>query len=137
MPSLILRRLAVCAAIALLVSACQNVPKYKKSNGKFDEWSSYQGKHFEPSHGVVSAINPAAGTVTITNGKDVKVFPVTANTRIIDEGTDIPLAQLPLNEAVKYTVTEDGAHLLTVWYGHRLYVFPSAGAQKKAHSPSL
>jgi hypothetical protein len=126
-------RIALCAAAALLVTACQNVPKYKKSNGKFDEWSGYEGKHFHPSTGVVSAIDTTANTITISTGKDSKVYPVTAQTRIIHEGADIPLAQLPLNQQVKFTLSDDGVQLLTVWYGSHLFEYQHAAVKKVSY----
>jgi len=122
---------AICA-VALLMCACQNVPKYKKTNGKkFDEWGSYEGRHFEPSNGTVAAVDPAANTVTILQGRDTKVFTLSPATRIIHEGTNIPLAQLPLQQQVKFTLSDDGKQLLTIWYGERLYTFhiPHPGQQ--------
>jgi hypothetical protein len=114
-------------------SACQNVPKYKKSNGKFDEWGSYEGKNFKPSSGTITATDLKANTVTITRGTNSRVFPVTPQTRIMHEGTDITLAQLPLNEAVKYTLAGDGTQLLTIWYGHGVAQL-HGGPQHKSQS---
>lgn len=118
-------------AATLLLPACQNVPKYKKSGGKFDEWKEYEGKNFAPTSGTIAAIDTTAHTVTISDGKDSHVLPVTAATRIMHEGTDVPLAQLPLKTEVKYTVSQDGTRLLTIWYGHRLNQNHPAAAQHK------
>ena len=115
----------------LLLSACTDVPKYKRSSGRFDEWGGYEGKHFKPSSGVVLAIDPKAGTVTISHGKEGKTYPVTAETRIIHEDQDIPLAQLPLQTEVKYTTFQDGSTLRTIWFGHRLGQFLRRPPQKK------
>jgi hypothetical protein len=104
----------------LLMTGCQNVPKYKTASGKFDEWKGYEGRNFAPSSGTVTAVDATANTVTISRGKDSKVYPVTAQTRIMHEGDDIPLAKLPLNTAVKYTISQDGQRLLTLWYGHAI-----------------
>ena len=114
-------RLAACAATLLLISACANVPKYKYSNGRFPEWSTYEGKHFYPANGSVTAIDPSANTVTIGEGNEAKVFTITPATRIVHEGTDIPLTELPLNQKVKYIVSDDGRHLTSIWFGTRLY----------------
>jgi len=127
-------RLAACAAAVFLVSACQNVPKYKRSNGKFNEWKTYEGKNFSPSNGVVAAIDPAANSITITEGSNNKVFTVTPDTRIMHEGTDITLAELPLHEAIKFTMTDDRKQLLTIWYGVHLDTFHRAVAQKAKNS---
>lgn len=110
--------IAAFAAAALLLSSCQNVPKYKHSSGKFDEWKSYQGNNFEPVSGAVAAIDTQANTITIIRDKKKTVFPVTSETRIMHQTALIPLSQLPVNTAVRYTVSDDGAKLLTVWYGH-------------------
>jgi len=125
-----LRPLIILCATAVLFPACQNVPKYKKASGRFNEWSSYEGKHFEPTSGVISAKDLQANTVTITHGNDSKVYPIGPRTRIIHEGTDITLAELPLQESVKYTFADDGKELLTIWYGHQLST-PHAAAQHK------
>jgi len=122
------RVIACAGALLLLVSACQLSPKHRMSNGKFPEWDAVQGKHFFPSNGSVTAIDTTASTVTIVHGKDTKVYPVTANTRIIHEGTDIPLAQLPLNQAVKYSLSTDGKRLLSIWFGERLYTYHRPGS---------
>lgn len=119
----------------LLVSACFSVPKYKRANGRFDEWELYETKHFYPSNGTVTAVDPAAGTVTILNGKNSRVFTVTAGTRIMHEGTDIPLAQLPLNQTIKYTLSQDGSRLLTIWYGTRTFEFHRPGSAQHAATP--
>jgi hypothetical protein len=121
-------RIAACAAALLLVSACQNVPKYKRSSGKFDEWGTYQGKSFSPFTGTVAAVDPAAQTITITRGETTTSYAVTSETRIMHEGTDITIAQLPLNQAIKYTVAADGKRLLTVWYGTHTNAAAHAGA---------
>ena len=120
-------RVATCAVALVLVTACQNVPKYKKSSGKFAEWSSYEGKHFSPANGTVTAIDTKANTVTIGQGENAKVFPVTPKTRIFHEGADIQLAQLPVNQGVKYTLSEDGKQLLILWYGQRLFTYRAHG----------
>jgi hypothetical protein len=127
-PTLIL---SLCAVAFLLLPACQNVPKYKKSNGRFDEWQSVEGKHFAPSTGTVAAVDLQANTVTITKSADTRVVTVTPHTRIIHEATDIPLAQLPLNQDIRYTMSTDGQQLLTIWYGHLLYAPQRPAAQKK------
>jgi len=94
-------RATACAGALLLISACGDIPKYKHSSGKFPEWADYEGKHFYPANGTVTAIDTTANTVTIGNGDNASVFAVTPSTRIVHEGTDIPLAQLPLNQSVK------------------------------------
>jgi hypothetical protein len=101
----------------MLVSACQNVPRYKNSNGEFDEWGSYEGKNFSPSNGTVTAVDLAAQSISIAKGKSSQVYLVTPTTRLMHEGTDITLDQVPINHAVKYTLAKDHLHLLTVWYG--------------------
>jgi hypothetical protein len=120
--------LASCAAALLLLPACQNVPKYKRSSGKFAEWSSYEGRSFSPSNGKVTAVDPVAQTITIANGDNTKVYPVTSETRIMHEGDDITLSQLPLNQDIKFTMSEDRKRLLTVWYGTQLNTAPHANA---------
>jgi hypothetical protein len=106
-----------CTAALLLLSACQNVPKYKRSSGNFDEWATYQGKGFNPFNGTVLAVDTTANSITIKRENDTRVYAVTPATRIMHEGTDITLAQLPLNQAIRYTLTGDGKGLFTVWYG--------------------
>jgi hypothetical protein len=130
-------RVAACAAAALLLSACQNVPKYKRSNGKFDEWGSYEGKNFQPSNGTVVAIDPTANTITIKKGEVSKDYPVTAETRLMHEGTDITLAEFPINTQVKFSLSEDGSHLDTVWYGHHLYTAPVLLHKQKQKTQTL
>ncbi len=109
------------AAALLIVSGCQNVPKYKRSSGRFDEWGSYQGKSFSPLLGTVTAVDTAGQTITISRAAITTVFTVTPTTRMMHEGTDITLAEVPVNQAVKYTVASDGKRLLTVWYGTHTY----------------
>ena len=92
----------------------------RRRSGKFNEWQSYEGKHFAPESGTVTAVDPATSKVTIARGNAVKVLTVTPDTRIMHEATDIPLAQLPLKTSIKYTLSDDGKQLLTIWYGHRL-----------------
>jgi hypothetical protein len=121
-------RLAACAAALLLIAGCQNVPKYKKSSGKFNEWKSYEGDYVKPIEGIVTAVDPAAHTITIQHGDATKVFPVTADTRLMHQGDDITLAQLPINQGIRYTLSEDGSHLLTVWYGRRTVTLPGAAS---------
>ena len=127
-------RTAACAAAVLLVCACENTAKFKRSNGKFPEWETYESKHFFPSNGTVTVIDTTANSVTIVHGKDSNVYPVTSATRIIHEGTDIPLAQLPVNQPVKYTLSEDGHRLISIWYGQRLYTYQRPGSQAKKQS---
>lgn len=115
------RAVAMAALIACL-AACQDVPKYKKSNGNFDEWREYEGTNFKPSSGSVAAMDTAAGTLTIKKGSDKKVYRVTPQTRIMHEATDIPLAQLPIGQEVKYRLTDDRKTLLSVWYGQHVDV---------------
>jgi len=123
------RRVFFVAGALLMAAGCQDVPKYKKSSGKFNEWGSYEKAYYEPSAGKVTAIDAAAGTITISRGKDNRVLPVTAETRIMHEGTDITLAELPLNQEVKYTLSPDRKRLMTVWYGvHLLQVHPPTAA---------
>jgi len=109
----------LCAAAILLCTACQNVPKYKRSGGKFDEWAMYQGKGFSPSDGTVTAVDATAQTITIKTEKNVKIFNVTPDTRLLHNGDDITLAQLPLNTEVKFTVLDGGRELHSVWYGQQ------------------
>jgi hypothetical protein len=124
--------LALCAI--LLLAACQNVPKYNKASGKFDEWGQYEGKNFSPSSGNITATDLKANTVTISRGRNSKVFPITPQTRIMREATDITLAQLPLNQAVKYTLSDDGKQLLTIWYGPHTNPVQHAAPQHKAQN---
>jgi hypothetical protein len=111
------RSIAICAATLLLLPACQNVPKYKRANGRFNEWGDYEGKDFSPSRGVDTAVNLATQTITIIEGERTSEFIVTADTRLYHNGDEIALAALPLNQNVKFTCTGDRKHLLTVWYG--------------------
>ena len=108
---------AATATALLILCACQNVPKYKKSSGKFDEWSEYEGRGFSPSSGIVTAVDIPAGTITIGAGTKQEIFTVLPTTRIIHQGTDITLAELPPHQVVKYTVSADRKRLLSVWYG--------------------
>ena len=112
------RPLVVCAAALLLLPACQNVPKYKKSSGRFDEWKSYEGKGFRPASGIDTAIDTAAQTITITKDNKPQVYNVTPDTEIMHNGDNITLAELPLNQTVKYTLEADHRTLATVWYGN-------------------
>ncbi|HEX4086817.1 MAG TPA: hypothetical protein VHY22_18025 [Chthoniobacteraceae bacterium] len=128
-------RIILCASIALLAAACQNAPRYKKGSGKFDEWQSYQGKGFAPSGGHVAAVDVAAGTITMSTGKDTRVLKVTKETRIIHEDTDIPLAQLPLNQGVKYVMSQNGKRLMSVWYGNHSFAFRRPGNNSKNAKP--
>lgn len=105
---------------ATLLCACQNVPQYKHSGGKYDEWKSYDQKTYQPSNGTIVAVDSAAGAVTILRGKNKKVFTVTPATRIMHQGQAITLAQLPLNQVVKYTLAPGSTELRTIWYGHLL-----------------
>jgi hypothetical protein len=131
-PSARLRsRLSACAIVLVLLPACQNVPKYKRSSGKFAEWSSYEGRSFSPSNGTVTAVDTTAQTITITQDENSRVFPVTSETRIMHEGDDITLAQLPLNQEIKFTLSYDRKRLLTVWYGTHSNAAPRAGAARK------
>jgi hypothetical protein len=116
-----------CALALLLLSGCQNVPKYKRSSGRFDEWVSYQGKNFTPIVGTLSGVDLSAQTITVTRGTKVALFPVTPETRIMHEGTDITLAQLPLNQTIKFTLSADGQRLLTIWYGTHTFETSRAG----------
>jgi hypothetical protein len=125
---------SLCAIALLLLPGCQNIPKYKNSNGKFDEWQSVEGKHFAPSVGTVSAIDLQASTVTVTKGAATRVLTITPRTRIIHEAADISLAQLPLHQDIRYTMSSDGQQLLTIWYGHLLYAPQRPAAQKKQSS---
>jgi len=124
-------RATACAGALLLISACGDIPKYKHSSGKFPEWADYEGKHFYPANGTVTAIDTAANTVTIGNGDNASVFAVTPSTRIVHEGTDIPLAQLPLNQSVKYIQSQDGKELISIWFGTRLYQIRGPGTSRQ------
>jgi hypothetical protein len=121
--------LGLCAAAILLCAGCQNVPKYKRSSGKFDEWGMYQGNGFKPAEGTVTAVDVAAQTITIRAGKNAKVFTVTPDTRLVHDGDDITLAQFPLNTTVEFTVLNGGKELHSVWYGeHEENVAPGGRA---------
>jgi len=124
-------RATACAGALLLISACGDIPKYKHSSGKFPEWADYEGKHFYPANGTVTAIDTTANTVTIGNGDNASVFAVTPSTRIVHEGTDIPLAQLPLNQSVKYIQSQDGKELISIWFGTRLYQIRGPGTSRQ------
>jgi hypothetical protein len=124
-------RIAATASCLLLLCACQNVPKYKKSSGKFDEWKAYQGDNFEPSSASVTAVDVAANTVTVSeHGKRV-VLNVLPTTKIMHEGDDITLAQLPVKTEIKFTFSEDGKQLRTIWYGHSEAVHHNAQTKDK------
>jgi len=123
----------ILALVLLLLCGCQNVPKYKKDSGKFPEWAGYEGKNFYPSNGTVAAIDTTANTVTIIHGGGSKVYAVAPNTRIIHEGTDVPLAQLPVNQTIKYGLSPDGKQFRSIWFGQRLYQYhPPVPAKKPA-----
>ncbi len=124
--------MSLCAA-ALLVSGCQNVPKYKRSGGKFDEWGTYQGKGFSPSNGTVLAVDAAANTITIKREDSPMVYSVTPKTRIMHEGTDITLDKLPIGQAIKFTLAADGKGLLTVWYGSHINASTHAAHVGRRH----
>ena len=129
-----LPRIAACAALLLLFSACWTPwtppPKYKRANGRFPEWDSYESKHFYPTNGIVTAIDTTANTVTVGHGDESRVLAVTPKTRILHEGTDISLAELPVNQNVKYLVSADGKESLSIWFGTRLYTYhPPTGAR--------
>jgi hypothetical protein len=126
-------RLILCVAALALLCGCQNVPKYKRSNGKFAEWSEYEGKSFSPSRGTVTAVDLKANAITIGSGKDSRVWPVTSTTRIINEGTDVPLSQLQVNQDVRYVTTPDRKELISVWYGKDLNVAHRTGGTKGKH----
>lgn len=108
---------SLCAAALLLLPACQNVPKYKRANGRFDEWGGYEGKNFKPSHGVDTAIDLSTQTITVVQGTATKQYVVTPDTKLFFNGDQITLVQLPLNEAIKFTTADDRKTLVTVWYG--------------------
>ncbi|MGA3169409.1 MAG: hypothetical protein ABSE62_00190 [Chthoniobacteraceae bacterium] len=124
-------RIAGCAAAALVISACANAPRYKPSSGHWDEWQTYETKHFSPSDGVVTAIDVAANTVTIRRGKDTKVYPVTADVRIIHEGTDVPLAQIPIHQQVKFALSQDGQRLLSIWFGTQTFQYRQGSSRQQ------
>ena len=125
-------RVAATTACVLLLCACQSVPKYKKSNGKFDEWKDYEGRNFQPTSAVVVSVDAAANTVTVAeHGKNV-VLNVLPTTRIMHEGTDIALVQLPVHTEIKITFSEDGTQLRTIWYGeHSNAIHHGSGAKPK------
>jgi hypothetical protein len=127
------RGFSACTAALVLLSACQNVPRYKRASGKFDEWSTYQGKNFSPSSGTVLAVDTAANTITIKREETSIVCDVTPKTRITHEAADITLAQLPLNQAIKFTLAGDGKTLLTVWYGIHINASTHAGHVARKH----
>jgi hypothetical protein len=110
-------RIAATASCLLLLCACQNVPKYKKSSGKFNEWAGYQGNRFGPSIGTVTAVDAAANTITVSeHGKNMPLI-VLPTTRIMHNQTDIALAQVPLHAEIKFRLSEDGKQLRSIWYG--------------------
>ncbi len=119
------------AAAALFAAACTNIPKYHPANGEFNDWQTYETKHFSPASGTVTAIDTTANTITIKKGKDLKVYPVLPDTRIIHESTDIPLAQVPLNQPIKFTLSQDGTRLLIVWWGTHTYEYHYVRAARK------
>jgi len=129
-------RIAGCAAAAFIVSACADGPRYKPSSGHWDEWGSYETKHFSPSNGVVTAIDVAANTITIRKGKETVTYPVTDKTRILNEGNDVTLAQIPIHQQVKFTLTEDGQRLLGVWFGTQTFQYRQS-ASARQHQSSL
>jgi len=116
-PALSRRRIAICAAALMLLPGCQNVPKYKRANGRFADWCDYEGKDFKPDHGIDTAVNLAAQTITVVQGDDTNDFIVTPDTRLYHNGDDITLADLPPNQTIKFTLADDRKHLVTVWYG--------------------
>jgi hypothetical protein len=111
------RRIAICAAALLLLPACQNVPKYKRANGRFDEWGDYEGKNFKPSRGIDTAVNLTTQTITVVQGDETKELVVTPDTKLFHNGDEITLADLPLNQNLKFTLADDRKSLVTVWYG--------------------
>jgi hypothetical protein len=137
LPSPCLFARAACAGALLLISACGDVPKYKHSNGRFPEWAGYEGKHFYPANGTVTAIDATAHTVTIGSGDKASVFAasvfaITPSTHIVHEGADVTLAELPLNQKVKYIRSKDGKALVSIWFGTRLFqIRPPAGASRQ------
>jgi hypothetical protein len=116
--SLACPRAAVCAAALLLLPACQNVPKYKKIKDHFDEWHQYQGRGFKPTVGIDSAVNLSTQTITIVDEEGSRDYIVTPDTQLYHNGDIITLADLPLNQTIKFTFASDHTHLLTVWYGN-------------------
>ena len=102
---------------ALILAGCTDAPKYKKSSGNFNEWRTYEGTSFEPVTAVLSGVDLQANTVTLNKGSATRTFTVTPSTRILHEKADITLAQIPLNTEVKYSVSQDGSRLLSIWYG--------------------
>jgi hypothetical protein len=126
--------LLVSAAALLLLPACQSTSKYKKmSSGKFDEWSGYEGKNFKPSHGIDTAIDLNAQTITIAQDDVSKVYPVTSSTRIMHDGDDITLAELPLNQQIRFTLEEDHQHLASVWYGTHTNAWVGGAGSARRH----
>jgi hypothetical protein len=122
--------LAACAG-SLLLSACfYDAPKYKPGNGEFPEWETYESKHFSPANATITAVDLKANTITFATGKYTKTFPVLPSTRIIHEGTDIPLSQLPVNQPVKIVFSQDGSSIISVWFGVHLYQAPTVAAGK-------
>lgn len=121
-------------AALFFCAGCSAPPpaKHKTSTGKFNPWGSYEGKNFSPLNATVTAVDVPSGTITILE-KEKKTLHVTPQTRVMHNGTDITLAQLPVNSRIKYTLSADGQQLLTVWYGHTLSTSlhrPSASKQK-------
>lgn len=129
--SLACRRAAICTAALLLLPACQNVPKYKKIKGHFDEWHGYQGSNFKPTVGIASAVNLSTQTITIIQENGPRDYVVTPDTELYHNGDRITLADLPLNQTIKFTFASDHTHLLTVWYGnHANGLSGSAGSAR-------
>jgi len=128
-------RVAAGAAALLVVCGCQNVPKYKHGGGKFDEWKAYQGSHFEPVQGTLTAVDKETGSVTIGQGSKANTFTVTPSTRIMHDTADVSLADIPLNQQVQYTLSDDGKRLLTIWYGQKQnqVAHPSKPAQRTTY----
>jgi hypothetical protein len=110
-------RACACAAAALLICACQDVPKYKRSAGHFPEWSEYEGKNFRPISCTVAGVDPVGNSITVIAGKRKRTFAVTSDTRIMHNGDDVPLASVPINQGIKISVSPDGQTLLSIWYG--------------------
>jgi hypothetical protein len=113
-------RAASTALALLLLCGCQNVPKYKKSSGRFNEWQGYQGQNFEPETGSIVSVDAAANTVTVAeHGKNV-VLNVLPATRLMHEGADVTISQLPVGKEIRFTFSGDGKELRTIWYGEHL-----------------
>jgi hypothetical protein len=110
-------RAASTALALLLLCGCQNVPKYKKSSGKFNEWKGYEGENFSPESGSVVSVDASANTVTVAAHGKTLVLTVLPSTRVMHEGTDVPISQLPVGKEIKFTYSEDGKELRTIWYG--------------------